>query len=139
MHGTSTRNKSISCMHELTRSTLSQKYELMEYGYDQSLLIRPEADDGPDQCKPASPPALTIRVPGLTLMICCQIWLSSRLKIAAVIRSSFRRLRVCCASGRSLGVRTTLLRASRPCLIRLFKEQSEWFCWTSKSVDVLRL
>jgi hypothetical protein len=60
MHGTSTRNNSISCMHELTNSVLFQKYELMEYGYDQSLLIRPEADDGPDQCMLASLSYLTL-------------------------------------------------------------------------------
>lgn len=41
-------------MHALTKPALSQKYELMEYGYDQSLLIRPEPDDGPDQCERAS-------------------------------------------------------------------------------------
>jgi hypothetical protein len=38
-------------IHELTKLALPQKYELMEYGYDQSLLIRPEADDSDDQCK----------------------------------------------------------------------------------------
>lgn len=32
----------------------------MEYGYDQSLLIRPEANDGPNQCELASLPALAI-------------------------------------------------------------------------------
>ncbi|KAM0708580.1 hypothetical protein Q7P35_005232 [Cladosporium inversicolor] len=37
------------CRHELTQSAPSQKYELMEYGYDQSLLIRPEAQDAPDK------------------------------------------------------------------------------------------
>ena len=47
-----------SCIHELTKHALSQKYELMEYGYDQSLLIRPEAEDGPNQCKPVSLPAI---------------------------------------------------------------------------------
>ena len=47
-----------SCIHELTKHALSQKYELMEYGYDQSLLIRPEAEDGPNQCKPVSLPAV---------------------------------------------------------------------------------
>jgi hypothetical protein len=41
-------------MHALTKPALSQKYKLMEYGYDQSLLIRPEPDDGPDQCERAS-------------------------------------------------------------------------------------
>lgn len=40
----------------------------MEYGYDQSLLIRPEADDGPNQCKPASLPVLVAPVLTLTLM-----------------------------------------------------------------------
>jgi hypothetical protein len=31
---------------------------LMEYGYDQSLLIRPEADDSDDQCKTIQYPCL---------------------------------------------------------------------------------
>jgi len=66
-------------MHELTKSALSQKYELMEYGYDQSLLIRPEADDGPNQCKPASLPALANQVLTLTLATGRQIWPSSQL------------------------------------------------------------
>jgi len=44
----------INHVHELTKPALFQKYELMEYGYDQSLLIRPEADDGPNQCMLAS-------------------------------------------------------------------------------------
>jgi hypothetical protein len=61
-------NTQVSCMHELT---MSQKYELMEYGYDQSLLIRPEADDGPNQCKPALLPALVARVIALTFVACC--------------------------------------------------------------------
>jgi hypothetical protein len=58
-------------MHELTRAALDQKYELMEYGYDQSLLIRPEANDGPNQCKPALLPALVARVIALTFVACC--------------------------------------------------------------------
>jgi hypothetical protein len=74
-------------MHALTKHSLSQKYELMEYGYDQSLLIRPEPDDEPDQCKHASLPALTIQVLALTMITCCQTWLSSRPKIAAATRS----------------------------------------------------
>lgn len=39
----------------------------MEYGYDQSLLIRPEADDGPDQCEPASLAAFVSHVLALTI------------------------------------------------------------------------
>jgi hypothetical protein len=49
-------------MHELTKPALPQKYELMEYGYDQSLLIRPEPDDEPDQCKRASLAAFALQV-----------------------------------------------------------------------------
>jgi hypothetical protein len=62
MHGTSTSEHSINCVHALTKHAPSQKYELMEYGYDQSLLIRPEPDDGPDQCEPASLAAFAIQV-----------------------------------------------------------------------------
>lgn len=42
----------------------------MEYGYDQSLLIRPEANDGPNQCKPALIPALAILGPRAD---CCDL------------------------------------------------------------------
>lgn len=68
MHGTSASEHSISCMHALTKPALSQKYELMEYGYDQSLLIRPEPDDGPNQCKTALLPTLAIEALALTLI-----------------------------------------------------------------------
>lgn len=29
---------------------LLQKYQLMKYGYDQSLMIRPETEDAADDC-----------------------------------------------------------------------------------------
>jgi len=111
-------NPQIERRHMLTQPALSQKYELMEYGYDQSLLIRPEADDGPDQCKPASILPFVTDVIILTFAACCQIWLSSLLMTAAAIRSSSRRLQACCASGQSLGARTMLLRASPRCHTR---------------------
>ena len=62
MHGTSTTKHSIASINTLTKPALSQKYELMEYGYDQSLLIRPEANDGPAQCKPDSYSLLALRL-----------------------------------------------------------------------------
>lgn len=39
----------------------------MEYGYDQSLLIRPEPDDGPDQCELASLATFAAQVLALTV------------------------------------------------------------------------
>lgn len=27
-----------------------QKYDLYDWGHDQSLMVRPEDEDGPDQC-----------------------------------------------------------------------------------------
>lgn len=30
--------------------SLFQKYDLHDWGHDQSLMVRPEEDDGPDQC-----------------------------------------------------------------------------------------
>lgn len=107
----------------------------MEYGYDQSLLIRPEADDGPDQCEPASILPFVTDVLILTFAACCQIWLSSLLMTAAAIRSSSRRLQACCASGQSLGVRTMLLRASRQCLTRLSESDCDGCWYMRKGMD----
>lgn len=108
-----------------------QKYELMKYGYDQSLMIRPETADKDEDCKSPSSLPSYLRHQSL-LRTCanrCKIWSSSSPKTAAATRCSSRRLLAFCESGRSLGAPTMRLLVSRKCLIRLPDEQKDTDDW----------
>lgn len=48
----------IECMHVIHRLTndFHQIYQLYDWGHDQSLMIRPEADDDDSSCECCLPP-----------------------------------------------------------------------------------
>lgn len=72
----------------------------MEYGYDQSLLIRPEDDDDDDQCKSACHPGSETRVPILTFAAYDR---SDLLPVRQLQRRSAPNLAACQRAARAAG------------------------------------
>lgn len=49
------------CTHGITNRYVFQKYQLYDWGHDQSLMIRPEDEDADKSCKPPSAAAMGFR------------------------------------------------------------------------------